>query len=139
MLTYLPHINGFLNLVVVVFLVLGWRAIKRGDKVLHPKYMMTAVITGLIFIVGYVLQTWLAGHVPFPGHDWVRTLFLLILGTHTFLAVCLAPLIPWLLYLAFKKNFAFHRRAARFIFPIWFYVATTGVVIYWMNNHLRPV
>lgn len=139
MLTWLPHINGFLNLVVVVFLILGYRAIRQGDKVRHPKYMMSAVGTGLIFIVGYGLQTWLAGHVRFPGDDWVRTLFVIILGTHTFLAVLLAPLVPMLLYLGLKGKFVFHRKAARIIFPIWIYVAVTGVVIYWMNNHLRPV
>ena len=68
----------------------------------------------------------------------MRTLFLVILTSHTILAVTLVPLVLRTVYLAFKERFAEHRRIARVTFPIWLYISATGVLIYWMNHHLRP-
>jgi putative membrane protein len=68
----------------------------------------------------------------------VRTFFLVLLATHTVLAVAVVPLVFRALYLGLKSRFSEHRRVVRFAFPIWLYVAVTGAVIYWMNNHLRP-
>ncbi len=134
----LPHLNAFFNVVVTLLLVAGFVAIRKGNRRLHPRIMISAVLTGIIFICCYGLQVYLVGHQRFPGDDWVRSVFLLILGTHTFLAVLAVPLIITVLVLARTERFTTHRRLARITFPIWLYVSITGVIIYWMNNHLRP-
>jgi uncharacterized membrane protein YozB (DUF420 family) len=134
----LAHWNAGLNAAIAVLLVWGRLAISRGDRVLHPKLMLAAVGVGAVFAVGYVLQVWLAGHQRFPGNDWVRTLFLTILVSHIALAVTVVPLVMRVLYLASRQRHAEHRRIARIAFPVWLYVAVTGVVIYGMNQHLRP-
>lgn len=136
---WLPHLNAVLNGAIAALLVAGYVAIRRGRRRLHPRLMVTAVAIGACFLASYVVQTWLAGHRRFPGDDWVRTLFLVVLGTHTALAVTVVPLLARLLYLAAGGRLPAHRRLARIALPIWLYVATTGVLIYWMNNHLRPV
>lgn len=100
--------------------------------------MLSAVATGVLFLVGYGLQVGLAGHKRFPGDDWVRTLFLVILGTHTLLAMAVPPLVARVIYLAAKERFEAHRPLARVTLAIWLYVAVTGVVIYAFNNHIRP-
>ncbi|MBI3394804.1 MAG: DUF420 domain-containing protein [Spirochaetia bacterium] len=138
MLTALGHVNGFLNAVIVVLIVWAFLAIRRGDRVMHPRLMKAAVLTGCLFLVGYGTHTALAGHTRFPGNDWVRTLFVVILTTHTVLAVVVGPLVLWMLVLGIRGRFEAHKRLARYAYPIWLYVSVTGVIIYWMNNFLRP-
>ena len=138
MLSLLPHFNAFLNALVVILILWGYAAIRRGNRTLHPKLMKSAVAAGLLFLVGYVVQTAALGHSRFPGNDWVRTVFLLVLGTHTILAVIAGPLILRMVYLGVKDRFEAHKKLARIAYPIWVYVSVTGVLIYWMNNFLRP-
>ena len=68
MLEHLPHLSGFLNTIVAILVFAGWRAIRRGDKVLHPRLMLAAIATGAAFVVSYVSQTTLLGHARFPGN-----------------------------------------------------------------------
>jgi putative membrane protein len=134
----LAHLNAALNAAICVLLVWGRLAIWRGDRVLHPRLMLAAVGVGSVFVAGYVAQVVLAGHQRFPGNDWVRTLFLTILVSHIALAVTVVPQVTRVLFLASRQRHAEHRRIARIAFPVWLYVALTGVVIYWMNQQLRP-
>jgi putative membrane protein len=138
MAAYLPHWNAALNLGIAVLLVSAFAAIRRGRRDLHPRLMVAALTLGALFLISYVVQVWLVGHTRFPGDDWVRTLFVAILTTHTLLAVTVVPLALRTVYLAARGRFPEHRRIARVSFPIWLYVSVTGVVIYCMNNHLRP-
>jgi putative membrane protein len=134
----LPHVSGALNALVATLLIAGFVAIRRGHRTLHPRLMLGAFGVGLVFLACYATQVILTGHRRFPGDDWVRTVFLAILLTHTALAVSIVPLVLRTLYLAYHRRFVTHRWWARITFPVWVYVAVTGVVIYWMNNHLRP-
>jgi putative membrane protein len=113
-------------------------AIRRGNRELHPRLMLSALAFGIGFLILYVVQVALTGHRRFPGDDAVRTLFLAILATHTTLAVLAVPLVLRSVHLAARARFAEHRRLVRITYPVWLYVSLSGVVIYWMNNHLRP-
>jgi putative membrane protein len=135
----LPSLLATLNGVSVVLLVTGFAAIRRGHRDRHRTLMLTNLGVSVLFIVVYVAQMSLVGVTRFPGDDWVRSLFLAILTSHTILAVTLVPLVLRTVHLAFKESFAGHRRIARVAFPIWLYVSATGVAIYWMNHHLRPL
>ena len=73
----------------------------------------------------------------FPGHGFVRTFYLTLLGSHTILAVVIVPLILTTLYRAWKLKFDAHRRIAVWTLPLWVYVSVTGVVVYWMLYHLK--
>jgi len=134
----LPHLNGGLNAVVALLLLAALAAIRRGRRALHARLMICAIAAGVIFLSLYVLAFVVIGHRRFPGDDWVRALFLVILGTHELCAVIVVPLLVRTVYLALRERFDEHRRIVRFTYPVWLYVAVTGVVIYWMNNHLRP-
>lgn len=137
--TWLPHLNGALNAVIAALLVAGYAAIRTGRRRLHPRLMLAAFAVGLVFLGTYATQVLLAGHQRFPGDDWVRVVFLLILGGHTLLAIVVAPLVLRAIYLAARGRLDEHRRVARIGLPLWLVVALSGVVIYWMNNHLRPL
>ncbi len=127
-----------LNVVCLVLLLAGWSAIRRDLRDRHRMLMITNLGVAVLFLVLYVTQVLLEGHKRFPGDDWVRTMFLTILGTHTLAAVALLPLVPTTLYRALKQQFGPHARVARVTMVVWIYVSVTGVLVYWMVNHLRP-
>ena len=134
----IPHISGFLNAVIATLLFSGYAAIRRRDRVNHPRRMLAALTAGVAFVAVYLLQTQLAPHGRFPGDDWVRRLFVVVLLSHTVLAVAVVPLIVVTARHALAGRFDAHWRWARVTFPVWAYVAVTGVVIYVMNNFVRP-
>lgn len=134
----LPKMLASLNAVSATLLVTALVAIKNGLRERHKRLMVVNLGVSAMFLVVYVSQWVLVGHQRFPGDDWVRTLFLCILTSHTILAVTLVPLALRTFFLGFKKRFDEHRKIARWTFPIWLYISVTGVVIYWMNHHLRP-
>jgi putative membrane protein len=127
-----------LNASSAILLVSAFVAIRRGKRERHRNLMLANLGVSILFLVCYVVQISTVGHKSFPGDDWVRVVFLIILTTHTLLAVCLVPLALRTFFLAFRERFSEHRRIARVTFPVWLYVSVTGVVIYWMVNHLRP-
>jgi len=134
----LPRMLAGLNTVSATLLVTALVAIKQGLRERHKRLMVINLGVSAMFLVVYVSQQVLVGHRRFPGDDWVRTLFLTILVSHTILAVTLVPLALRTFYLGFKERFDEHRRIARWTYPVWLYISVTGVVIYWMNHHLRP-
>lgn len=134
----LPHANGALNAAIAALLIAAFAAIRQGRRALHRRLMLSAVSLGVVFIALYVVQTALLGHQRFPGDDWVRTLFLVVLSTHTVLAVAVVPLVARALQLGIRGRLAEHRRIVRITYPVWLYVALTGLFIYWMNNFVRP-
>jgi len=134
----IPSIIAGLNACTFLLLVSALVAIRRQRRELHRNLMLVTLAVSFVFVVFYVVQITTVGHTRFPGDDWVRSVFLAILATHTLLAVALVPLVFRTVYLAARQRFEQHRRIARVTFPIWIYISVTGVVIYWMNNHLRP-
>jgi len=134
----LPHLIAVLNAIMTVSILRAYTAIRKGDRAAHRRRMHIGLTAGALFLIVYVVQVEWVGHKHFPGDDWVRTLFLVILSSHTLLAIAVVPFLLRVLYLAVRGRFSLHRRLARWVFPIWLYVAITGLVIYWMTNHLRP-
>jgi len=134
----LPQLLASLNAINIALLLSAYAAIRRGDRERHRTLMVVNLGIAVLFLAIYITQTTLVGYKRFPGDDWVRTVFLVVLTSHTILAVSLVPLVLRTVYLAWKQRFAAHRRIARVTFPIWLYVSATGVVVYWMINHLRP-
>jgi len=134
----LPALLATLNGISVTLLLTGYIAIRRGQRERHRALMISNLVVSSFFMVVYVAEMSIFGTTRFPGDDWVRTLFLTILISHTILAVTLVPLVFRTFYLAFKERFTEHRRIARVTFPVWLYISVTGIVIYWMTHHLRP-
>jgi putative membrane protein len=134
----LPSVNAALNATAFVLLLLGWRAIRRGDRVRHQRLMLAAVTASVVFLAGYLTRMALTGTHRFPGDGALRAFYLALLLTHTVLAALAAPLVLRTLFLAFRARFSEHRRIARWTFPVWAYVSVTGVVVYAMLYHLAP-
>jgi putative membrane protein len=132
----LPEILAALNACTTLLLLLGWRAIRSGQRERHRALMLSNLGIAFLFLIVYVTQTVVVGHERFPGEGWLRTTFLAILTSHTILAVSLLGFVPRIVYLAWRERFSQHRRIARFAIWIWLYVSLTGIVIYTMIHHL---
>jgi putative membrane protein len=126
----LPAANASFNALSAIFLVLGYFNIRRGNRVIHMRFMLSATAFSALFLVSYITYHFFHGDTKFPGHGWVRTAYLTILISHIGLSMIALPLILAALWFALRSQFIFHRRIARWTFPIWLYVSVTGVVVY---------
>ncbi len=131
----LPTVNAGLNATSAVLLLLGRRAIKRGDRMRHRAIMLTAVTVSTVFLVSYLVRVKLTGTHRYAGTPTMRSLYLLVLSTHMVLAMAVPFLVARLIFLATRERFDAHKRLARWTFPIWLYVSVTGVVVYAMLYH----
>jgi putative membrane protein len=134
----LAPLNALLNATAGTLLFLGWRAIKRGDRAVHRRFMIGAVLVSTVFLVSYLTRVALTGTHRFPGDGWLRSAYLVILVSHTILAVAAAPMALRSLGLGLNGRIEAHRRLARITFPIWLYVSVTGVVVYLLLYQVAP-
>jgi putative membrane protein len=139
-------INAFVNSTIAVLLVAALIAVKQKHYLLHKRLMMFALILSIVFLVSYIAHHLLAGEAKFgdANHDGIvseeekalvgniRTVYFLILVTHIFLAAIILPFILFTAYRALTAEFPLHKKIARITWPLWFYVAVTGPVVYWM-------
>jgi putative membrane protein len=115
-----------------IAVIVGVVLIRRGDRVWHPRAMLTATGLAAIFLVFYLIKWGLYGTISYAGPEQWKPLYYFVLITHTVLAALNGPLVLWLIYNAFKGRFAIHKRWARWTVPIWLYVALTGWGIGWV-------
>jgi len=128
----LPTLNAALNGSATVLLVTGWLLVRSGRREAHRRVMLGALACSALFLASYLVYHFQVGSVRFPGTGAVRTVYLLILLTHTVLAAILPVLVAITLVRALRRRFDRHRGIARWTLPIWLYVSVTGVVVYWM-------
>ncbi|MDZ4723791.1 MAG: DUF420 domain-containing protein [candidate division Zixibacteria bacterium] len=132
----LPTVNAMLNFIATIFLVLGFIRIRRGDIATHKKFMVSALISSVLFLTCYLYYHYHVGSVPYPHYDWTRPLYFLILIPHIILAAIMTPFIIAIVWFALRGSFVKHKRLARWVWPVWMYVSVTGVIVYLMLYRL---
>ncbi len=130
--SFLPPIYATLNGITAVLLIISVRAIKRGNRELHRKLNLTCMGLSSAFLVMYVLYHLTSAPTPFGGTGWTRGVYFFVLISHIALSVLVIPLVLFTFSRAWAGNFERHRQLAKFTFPIWLYVAVTGVIVYIM-------
>ncbi len=133
-LAFLPGLNALLNACCTVALLFGIHYIRREQITQHRNSMFTAFIFSSLFLVSYITNHALHGDALFPHtHPVARLLYLWVLLTPHILASVLAlPMILITFYFSLTGRFEFHRKIARYTFPLWLYVSLSGVVVYAM-------
>ena len=135
----LPTINASLNGLAGIFLVLGFLAIKRKDRVAHKKLMLCAFTSSALFLCCYLYyHITSAGITHYKGEGLSRVIYFFILGTHTPLAVLIVPFIIMAIRHALKGDLQKHTRITKWLYPTWLYVSITGVIIYLMLYVFKP-
>lgn len=128
--TFLPYLNCTLNTLTSILLILGFKAIKSGQKERHRSLMISAGISSAVFLVSYLTYHHFQGDTKFMGLGVIKYAYFFILITHVILSMVQVPLILGTYYLAFTKKWATHKKVARITFPIWLYVSVTGVLVF---------
>lgn len=133
-LAFLPALNALLNAVCTVFLLVGFRHIRRREITKHRNSMFGAFVVSSVFLVAYIANHVLHGDMLFPKtHPTARFVYLWVLLTpHILLAVIALPLILITFFLSLSGRFPAHKKLAHWTFPIWLYVSVSGVVVYAM-------
>ena len=131
-LSFLPPIYATINGLTAIVLVLGVMAIKNGNQVLHQRLMTTAIAFSLLFLVMYVAYHMTSDSTKFGGEGTIRYVYFFILLTHILLSIIIIPMVLITYVRALSQRFEQHKKLARITFPIWLYVAVTGVIVYIM-------
>lgn len=131
-LSFLPPIYAGINGLTAVVLVGGVLAIKGGRMDLHKRYMTTAIALSVVFLVMYVAYHMTSDSTKFGGQGAIKFVYFFILITHIILSIAVIPLVLITYVRALAEKFDKHKKIAKITFPIWLYVAVTGVVVYLM-------
>ncbi len=138
--------NAFINATVGVLLIAGLLTVKNKNYEFHKRIMLAAMVLSVLFLLSYIAHHLLAGETAYGETDGIkglsdaersaagsmRSFYLLLLLTHIPLAGLVLPFILFAAYRALTGEYALHKKLVRWVWPIWFYVAITGVIIYCM-------
>jgi putative membrane protein len=145
-----PHIFSFLsagiNTVVALLLVAGLLSAKQGAYTAHKNIMLAAILLSVLFLVFYILHHLFSGSTLYGDYNKdglvdeaeklaagsLRTVYRILLGMHILLAGVSLPYILFSAYRALINENAAHRKIAKITWPMWFFVAVTGPIVYWM-------
>ncbi len=130
--SFLPPIYATTNALTAVFLILGLIAIKKKKKALHQRLMTSAIAMSVLFLALYVVYHATSESTPYGGEGAMRTVYFILLISHILLSIGIIPLVLITYVRALAQRFDKHRKLARITFPIWLYVAVSGVLVYIM-------
>ncbi|MBT8319461.1 MAG: DUF420 domain-containing protein [Gramella sp.] len=125
-----PMFHGILNFLTAVLLILGYFFMSAGQYIQHRNTMIAAFGLSVIFLVSYVLSKISNEPVPYGGEGFIRNIYFFILITHIALSAIIVPLVLFTMYRGLSGQYEKHSKIARWTFPIWLYVAVTGVLVF---------
>lgn len=131
-LSFLPPIYATTNGLTAILLVAAVMAIKNGNRKLHQSLMTAAIALSLAFLVMYVAYHMTADSTKFGGDGAIKAVYYFILITHIVLSIAIIPMVLITYVRALSQRFDAHKKIAKITFPIWLYVAVTGVIVYLM-------
>jgi putative membrane protein len=138
--------NAIINSLVAVLLLAGLFSVKQKKYELHKKIMLSAILLSVLFLLSYIAHHLLAGDTKYGdlNHDGIlsidekilagnlRMVYYFILITHIPLAAIILPFILFTAYRALTGEYDKHKKLVRITWPVWFYVAVSGVIVYLM-------
>jgi len=129
---FLPPIYATINGLTAVLLISAVVAIKNKNQQLHQRLMTSAIVLSALFLILYVIYHATSDSTPYGGEGLIRTVYFILLVSHILLSIGVIPLVLVTYVRALSKRFDKHKRIARITFPIWLYVAVSGVLVYIM-------
>jgi putative membrane protein len=129
---FLPPIYAGINALTAVVLVAAVIAIKNGNRVVHERLMTSAIVLSILFLVMYVIYHMTTESTKYGGEGMLRLVYFGFLISHIILSIAIIPLVLITYVRALSERFDQHKKIAKITFPIWLYVAITGVIVYWM-------
>ncbi|MFP9099507.1 DUF420 domain-containing protein [Flavobacterium sp. RHBU_24] len=137
-LSFLPPAYATINGFTAIVLVVAVQAIKNGNQKLHEKLIKLAIVLSVAFLVMYVAYHMTSDPTPYGGKGFLKYLYYFILITHIMLSVIIIPFVLVTYVRGITGNYERHRKIARITYPMWLYVAITGVIVYAMISPYYP-
>tara|TARA_B100000809_G_scaffold42373_1_gene36844 strand:- start:3031 stop:3558 length:528 start_codon:yes stop_codon:yes gene_type:complete len=131
-LSFLPPVYAGINGLTAIILVLAVLVIKKGNKKLHEVLMKICIGLSILFLGMYIAYHMTSNSTSFGGEGAIKMLYFIILISHIILSIAIIPLVLITYSRTLSKQFDKHKKIAKITFPIWLYVAVTGVVVYFM-------
>ncbi len=131
-LTFLPPIYASINGLTAIILIVAVLAIKNGKISLHQNLMTTCIALSLVFLLMYIAYHMTSDSTVYGGEGMMKYVYYVILISHIVLSIAIIPLVLKTYAKAYLNKFQEHRKLAKITFPIWLYVAVTGVIVYLM-------
>lgn len=131
-LTFLPPIYATINGLTALILIIAFIAIKNKNLVLHQSLMTIAICCSVVFLVMYVAYHMTSDSTKFGGEGAIKYIYYFILSTHILLSIVIIPFVLITYVRAITNNIERHKKIAKITFPMWLYVAVTGVIVYLM-------
>jgi putative membrane protein len=130
--SFLPPIYATINGLTAICLIAAVAAIKNKKRKLHEGLIKICMILSGLFLVMYILYHITSESTPFGGQGMIRNIYFFVLISHILLSIVVIPFVLFTFVRALSGNFERHKKLARYTFPLWLYVAVTGVLVYIM-------
>jgi putative membrane protein len=131
-LSFLPPIYASINAITSLLLISALVFIKRGNVQFHERLMKTALLCSILFLLMYVAYHITSDPTPFGGEGIIKTVYFVLLISHILLSIVVIPFVLFSYAYAVSGQIERHKKLVKFAFPLWLYVAITGVVVYLM-------
>lgn len=125
-----PLFHAVLNFFTALLLISGYYAMRIKELAWHRNLMISAFFLSAVFLVSYVISKISNEPVPYGGEGVLRYIYFFILITHILLSAIIVPLVLFTMYRGLTGEVEKHRKIARYTYPVWLYVAVTGVLVY---------
>ena len=129
---FLPSIYASINALTAILLLISHFLIRNGKRNTHELLMKICIGLSASFLVLYIVYHMTTPSTPYGGKGFMKYLYYFTLISHILLSVVITPLVLFTFSRALSGDFVRHKRLAKFTFPIWLYVAVSGVFVYWM-------
>lgn len=127
---FLPPIYAGINAFTALTLAIGVWAIKNGKRALHEQLMITAMVLSAIFLVLYIMYHMTSDSTSFQGDGTIKYVYYFILISHIILSIVVIPFVLITFFRGITKDIQGHKKIAKITFPLWLYVAVSGVLVY---------
>tara|TARA_Y200000002_G_scaffold215155_1_gene177541 strand:+ start:196 stop:738 length:543 start_codon:yes stop_codon:yes gene_type:complete len=131
-LNFLPPIYATINALTAVLLIFAFMAIKQKKITMHERLMKISIGLSVVFLLMYVAYHMTSDPTPFGGKGIIKGVYYFILISHILLSIGIIPMVLVTYVRAISKLFEDHKKIAKITFPIWLYIAITGVIVYLM-------
>ena len=131
-IAYLPPIYAAINGLTAVLLLTAVFQIKKGNKLVHERLMKSCIVLSVLFLGMYVTYHMTSDSTTYGGQGIIRYVYFFILISHIILSILVIPFVLVTYVRAISGNFKMHKKIAKITFPLWLYVAITGVIVYLM-------
>lgn len=135
----LPAFHAILNGTTAILLIFGGLFIYKKKIQLHRAVMVGAFVLSALFLVSYVISKISNPPIPYGGEGAIRALYFFILISHIVLSVPVLPLAMLSIYRGSTMEISKHKALVKYTYPIWLYVAITGVLVYVLMSPYYPV